>query len=166
MADLKLNRLLGVFDDWSEQAQRGTEVDAEARPEKTRVAVRPPLALDLAKENIRTVLWATGLTPDLRWLELPVFDRRRRLQHDGGIVGAPGVYVLGLPFMRRRKSSYMHGAEDDARDLSSHIEAHLDAIPASGRYRRPSARVRMGRGRKSREQGRAAQQHAAETVVR
>ena len=40
-----------------------------------------------------------------------------RLRHHGGIVDAPGLYVLGLNFMRRRKSSFIHGAEDDVREL-------------------------------------------------
>ena len=51
-------------------------------------------------------------------MQLPVFDRKGLLRHDGGVVGAPGVYVLGLTFLRRRKSSFIHGAEDDCRELS------------------------------------------------
>jgi hypothetical protein len=30
--------------------------------------------------------------------------------------------------MRRRKSSYMHGAADDVRDLSEHLVRHLRAM--------------------------------------
>jgi putative flavoprotein involved in K+ transport len=37
---------------------------------------------------------------------------------------------MGLPFLRRRKSSFMHGAEDDARELSEHLACHLDRIAA------------------------------------
>ena len=52
--------------------------------------------------------------------------------HDGGVVSAPGMYVMGLPFMRRRKSSFIDGAGDDAADLA----AHLNLQPASrGRLR-------------------------------
>jgi putative flavoprotein involved in K+ transport len=126
MADLKLNRLLGTFDEWASESGLDSAVDAPTRPEPTRIDVKPPLMLDLEKEGFRTVLWATGLSPDYGWLELPVFDRRGRVQHDGGVV-EPGVYVMGLPFLRRRKSSYMHGAEDDARDLSAHLASHLRA---------------------------------------
>ena len=56
---------------------------------------------------------------------MPVFDRKGRLRHDGGIVDAPGLYVLGLNFMRRRKSSFIHGAEDDVRELGEHLAAFL-----------------------------------------
>jgi putative flavoprotein involved in K+ transport len=40
-------------------------------------------------------------------------------------VDAPGVYVVGLPFLRRRKSSLIDGAGADARALSAHLEAYL-----------------------------------------
>ena len=102
-------------------------IDAEA-PVVTRVPERPRLALDFARERIGTVLWATGFRPDYSWLHLPVLDAKGRLQHEGGIVSAPGVYALGLNFMRRRKSSFIHGAEDDVRELGYELLAHLDAL--------------------------------------
>ena len=55
-------------------------------------------------------IWATGYRPDYSWLDVPVFDRKGRLRHDGGVVAAPGMYVMGLPFLRRRKSSFIDGA--------------------------------------------------------
>ena len=45
------------------------------------------------------------------------------------------MYVLGLPYLRRRKSSFIHGAEDDARDLCEHIVAYLDATSTTSRIR-------------------------------
>jgi len=41
------------------------------------------------------------------------------------VVAVPGLYVLGLNFMRRRKSSFIHGTEDDVRDLGAHLVAYL-----------------------------------------
>ena len=38
----------------------------------------------------------------------------------------PGLYRIGLNFLRRRKSSFIHGAEDDARDIVEHLIGHLD----------------------------------------
>ena len=46
--------------------------------------------------------------------------------HDGGVVGSPGVYLMGMQFLRRRKSALIDGAGDDARDLSAHLAAYLD----------------------------------------
>ena len=40
---------------------------------------------------------------------------------------SPGLYRIGLNFLRRRKSSFIHGAEDDARELVEHLAGHLAA---------------------------------------
>jgi putative flavoprotein involved in K+ transport len=48
------------------------------------------------------------------------------LRHVGGVVGeTPGLYAIGLPVLRRRKSSFIFGAEDDARDLVSQLVDYL-----------------------------------------
>ena len=109
----------------------GATAAAAERPLPTRVDERPRLGLDLSGENIHSVVWATGYRPDYSWLNLPVLDRKGRLRHDGGVVtDAPGVYAMGLPFMRRRKSSFIHGADDDARAISMHIKTYLDSLSA------------------------------------
>ena len=44
---------------------------------------------------------------------------------------APGLYRIGLNMLRRRKSSFIHGAEDDARDLTDHLAAYVGVgVPA------------------------------------
>jgi putative flavoprotein involved in K+ transport len=35
------------------------------------------------------------------------------------------MYALGLPVLRRRKSSFIHGVEDDARELIDHLAGYL-----------------------------------------
>jgi putative flavoprotein involved in K+ transport len=125
LADLKMNRLLANIDRWClEQGAGG--VARDERPDPTRVPERPCLALDLTRGEIGTILWATGYRPDYSWLDVPVLDAKGRLRHDGGVVDAPGLYAMGLTFMRRRKSSFIHGAEDDARDLAAHLSRYLD----------------------------------------
>jgi putative flavoprotein involved in K+ transport len=128
LADLKLGRLLGTIDEWIAEHGLQGEVEPSERFAPTRVEESPPLVLDLAREGIRTVIWATGYEPDHSWLHVPVLDHRGRLRHDGGVVSdSPGLYVIGLNFLRRRKSSFIHGAEDDASDLVEHLAAYLDA---------------------------------------
>jgi putative flavoprotein involved in K+ transport len=126
MADLKLGRLLASFDEWATERGIDGELSEPFRPEPTRVSSDPRLTLNLADHGIRSVVWATGLRPDYSWLRVPAFDRKGRLRHDGGVVAAPGVYVMGLPFMRRRRSSYIHGADDDARELCAHLAVYLN----------------------------------------
>jgi putative flavoprotein involved in K+ transport len=82
--------------------------------------------MDLAAAGIRAVVWATGYRPDYSWLELPVVAPNGYLKHDGGVVtDAPGLYVLGLPFLRRRRSTFLHGASADTADLAAHLAASL-----------------------------------------
>jgi putative flavoprotein involved in K+ transport len=135
LADLKLGRLLDTVDEWATENGMDIELPEAYRLPPTDVVASPPLGLDLTSGEIRTVLWATGFRPDYSWLDAPVLDRKGRIRHDGGVVTeAPGMYVIGLPFLRRRKSSFIHGAGDDARDLVGELAAYL------GRQSSPVAR--------------------------
>ncbi|MEX2292251.1 MAG: NAD(P)-binding domain-containing protein [Acidimicrobiales bacterium] len=127
LADQKLERLLEEIDDWINAKGIDGDVDAAERFDTTRLEVGAPLTLDLSRGEINTVVWATGFRPDFSWLELPVFDEKGRLRHDGGVLDAPGVYFLGGTFLRRRKSSFIHGAADDTAELADHLVAHLAA---------------------------------------
>ena len=125
MSDLKMNRLLNLIDDWATTNALDGKVEPPHRLPPTRVDEDPPLGLDLANGGIKTIIWATGYRPDYSWLELPVLDRKGMIRHDGGIVSSPGVYLMGAPFLRRRKSTLIDGAGDDARDLSDHLLSYL-----------------------------------------
>jgi putative flavoprotein involved in K+ transport len=121
LADLKLKRLLNTIDEHA-----GLEMGP--RPEPTRVDDQPRVLIDLVAEGFDTVLWATGFRADYSWLHLDVRDRKGELRHDGGVVRqAPGLYRVGLNFLRRRKSSFIHGAEGDAREIVEHLAGHLAA---------------------------------------
>ncbi len=125
LSDLKLGRLLDTFDQWAKDNGLDGEVEPPHRLEPTRVEVSPPIGLDLGRGEIRTIVWATGYRPDYSWLDVPVLDRKGLIRHDGGVVPSPGMYLMGMPFLRRRKSALIDGAGDDARDLSAHLAAYL-----------------------------------------
>lgn len=125
LADLKMGRLLDTIDEWARTNVASGRVAPPERFERTRIVAAPPLTLDLEADEIRTVLWATGYRPDYSWLDLPVLDRKGRIIHDEGVVDLPGLYVVGLPFLRRRKSSFIHGTEDDARFIAAHLAQHV-----------------------------------------
>ncbi len=127
LADLKMDRLLDTFDDWARTAGRDDDVAPPERFEPTRAPESSPLSIDLRSGAIRTVVWATGFRPDYSWLQVPVLDEKGSLQHEGGVVAAPGLYALGLPVLRRRKSSFIYGAEDDAREVIDHLAGFLGA---------------------------------------
>ena len=125
LADLKMERLLDVFDEWARTDGRNPEVAAPERFAPTEVPRSPRLELDLRSGEIRSIVWATGFRPDYGWLDVPVVDAKGQLRHDGGAVDSPGLYALGLPVLRRRKSTFIHGIEDDAREVIDHLSGYL-----------------------------------------
>lgn len=126
LSDLKMARLLDLIDEWARANGLDGAVAPPDRLPRTRVEESPPLGIDLVKAGIKTIVWAGGYRPDYSWLELPVLDRKGMVIHDGGIVCSPGVYLIGMQFLRRRKSALIDGAGDDARDLSTHLAGYLD----------------------------------------
>jgi putative flavoprotein involved in K+ transport len=139
LSDLKMGRLLDTIDAWARDNGLDNTVEPPHRLPPTRVEDSPPLGMDLATGAIKTIIWATGYRPDYTWLEVPVFDRKGMVRHDGGVAAAPGLYLMGTQFMRRRKSTLIDGAGDDARDLSAHLASYLD-----GRMSRDSALMSIG----------------------
>ncbi len=125
LADLKLERLLDTFDEWARLNPRDADVAEPERPEPTRAPESSRLQMDLRTGEIRSIVWATGFRPDYSWLHVPVVDEKGCLRHAGGVVESPGMYALGLPVLRRRKSSFIHGVEDDARELIEHLAGYL-----------------------------------------
>src|SRR5579884_543416 len=127
LADLKQRRLLEALDTWAEEKGVDEEAEPPERYQPTRVEASPPLMMKLSR--FKTVLWATGFHSEYPWLHLPVLDHKGRVRHDGGVVtGAPGLYILGGNFLRRRKSTFIDGAGDDAMDLSAHLSSYLDDL--------------------------------------
>jgi putative flavoprotein involved in K+ transport len=120
-ADLKQNRLLDRIDEYARQ--HGLDGIGEPnRPEPTRLGDVPT---ELSLSPFTTVVWATGYRPTYPWLDAAAFDRRKRVVHDGGVGAIPGLYFLGLPFMRRRKSSFIDGVGPDATELVEHLRSRL-----------------------------------------
>jgi putative flavoprotein involved in K+ transport len=126
LSDLKMNRLLNTIDEWATESGLDDEVEPPHRLPPTEVEGSPPLVLDLMADGVRTIIWATGYRPDLSWLHVPVLDRKGQIRHDGGVVEQPGLYLMGMQFLRRRKSALIDGAGDDARDLSDHLVSYLN----------------------------------------
>lgn len=120
-ADAKLKLLLTRFDEHAAHALPGPHRLPPVLPPQ-----EPRLEIDLEAGEIGSVIWAAGYRASLDWLTLPVSDRRGRLAHTGGLVDAvPGLYLLGLPFLRRRRSGLISGIGPDCADLAHHIANRL-----------------------------------------
>jgi putative flavoprotein involved in K+ transport len=127
LADLKMNRFLKRADNWASTSGLDDELPPPHRFQPTQVGPRTALDLNLTRGEITTVVWAAGFRPDHSWLDLPgARDRAGRLRHDGGVVtGVPGLYVLGMPVLRTRSSTYIHGAAADSDAIADHLRSYL-----------------------------------------
>jgi putative flavoprotein involved in K+ transport len=125
LADLKMKRLLATFDDWARTNGRDAQVGPPEEFAPTAVPQVTRLALDLHSGEVGSIVWATGFRPDYGWLHMPVLDTKGRLRHAGGVLDNPGLYALGLPLLRRRRSSFISGISDDARAVTGHLVRSL-----------------------------------------
>jgi putative flavoprotein involved in K+ transport len=133
LADLKLGRLLDTIDEWASANGLDDSVPPPHRFAPTEVDDSPVLGLDLASGEIGTIVWATGFRPDYSWLDIDVLDHKGFIRHDGGVVDSPGMFLVGSPFLRRRKSSFMDGARADVEELIVELSAYLNTTASSAR---------------------------------
>jgi len=101
-------------------AERGLEPFELPEPEP--LDYDPPERLDLA--GFGCVLFAGGFRPDYRsWLPWPdAFDRLGfPVQRDGASTVVPGLYFVGVHFLRTRKSSLLIGVGEDAQVVAGLI---------------------------------------------
>lgn len=98
---------------------------AEEQP--TRSAVLPATvaeveSLDLRREKVAAIVWATGYDYDYGWLRAPVLDVHGRPLQQRGISSVSGLYFLGLHWMHTIKSGLFSGVGSDAEYLAEHMD--------------------------------------------
>ncbi len=133
-ADLKQARLLRRIDEWVDEHDLASVVGPAVKPSPTGLT-QVPTELDLT--GFGAVIWATGFRPTYHWLDRRALGPRGRVDHDGGVASMPGLYLLGLPFLRRRRSNLLAGLGRDAAELGQHLVRHLESV---GRGRTPTSR--------------------------
>ncbi|MGN7199491.1 flavin-containing monooxygenase [Arthrobacter sp. SAFR-044] len=93
-----------------------------------------PLLADGRTLGITNVVWCTGFTPDLAWIDLPVFGPDGEPQQDRGVAKAQaGLYFLGATFQQSLASSMVHGVGRDAAAIARLMAAKAHrAVTAAG----------------------------------
>jgi putative flavoprotein involved in K+ transport len=89
------------------------------------VRLDPPAALDLRAEEIASVVWCTGFTGDFSWLDPALVDAGGRPRRTEAAAPAPGLWYLGLRWLRRRCSSILLGFPGDAALVAGAVRVHL-----------------------------------------
>ncbi|WP_284981189.1 NAD(P)/FAD-dependent oxidoreductase [Arthrobacter sp. efr-133-TYG-118] len=80
-----------------------------------------PARVNLAAQNITSVLWATGYKLDLSFVDIPVLDPWSYPRHVRGVTECPGLYVVGLPWLTGHYSSIVGGVGVDAEYVAGQV---------------------------------------------
>ena len=118
-----------AFDDFTRAADdyvssEGIEAplaQSQAMPHPTMATLEMVGEIDVHATKITSVIWATGYTADFGWVELPIFDNQGEPIHRRGVTSAPGIYLLGLAWLHKAKSSFLYGVGEDAEFLAERI---------------------------------------------
>ena len=136
--DANYKEMLDLADAYVER----TGIDLPEEPEARKAfpdpdcLTNPIRELDLAKEGITSIIWATGFRQDFSWLEVDAFDERGAPIHQRGVSKEPGIYFLGLPWQSRRGSTFIWGVWHDAK----HVADQIAIKHAYMAYKAPSQR--------------------------
>ena len=97
------------------------EHDEEDLPDENQNCVSEINSLDLGKQKISSIIWATGFSADLSYLKLPVFDSEGNVEQKDGITEIKGLFALGFHWLRNRKSSLLCGIYEDAEFIAKKV---------------------------------------------
>jgi putative flavoprotein involved in K+ transport len=83
--------------------------------------ITTPTELDVHEAGLRTVIWTSGYRPDYKWVKFPVFDDLGFPVQTDGRTAVPGLYFMGVHFMRKNSSTILYGVGEDAEIVARHI---------------------------------------------
>jgi putative flavoprotein involved in K+ transport len=119
--DARLGDLLKFVETYC--AANGTTPPTVEMPPPLRIKTRTEL--DIARDGIGSIIWTSGYRPDYGWVKFPVVDEMGFPVQTDGRTAVPGLYFMGVPWMRKGKSSILYGVGEDAEIVARHIvEAH------------------------------------------
>lgn len=81
-------------------------------------------SLNLSEHGITSIIWTTGFRADFSYVNLPILDNDGHPKQQQGLAHIAGLYVLGLPWLRSRKSGILFGLKDDARFVADAVQAY------------------------------------------
>ena len=100
------------------------EIDEADMPDVNGSCVTGITSLNLKEHNINSIIWATGFGGNFNYIRVPVFDEYGNPKHNNGITNVEGIYFLGLPWLRSRKSGTIHGIAEDAAFITNKVNEY------------------------------------------
>jgi putative flavoprotein involved in K+ transport len=95
------------------------EDDPADAPDPEAACVSQLRRLNLADAKVSTVIWATGFGGDFGRIHLPALDAEGKPLHQQGVAPVRGLYFIGLPWLRSRKSGIIYGIQEDAQYIAT-----------------------------------------------
>jgi putative flavoprotein involved in K+ transport len=121
-ADELAAQVKGRIDDPPEVAPQAWHVPAEKAPLRE---------LHLGSAGINSIVWATGYRNDLGWIGDCPFDAQGYPSHRRGVSDQPGLYFIGLPWLRTRGSAILAYVGRDAEHIAGHIASRVQSTPST-----------------------------------
>jgi len=130
----KIKKIIDDYIDENKLSAPPPHYDEADVPDITASCASPITSLDLKENHINTIIWSTGFDADYSYIKLPVFDSNGKLKHKDGIPIYPGLYFLGYPWLRSRKSPILFGIIVDVEfvveKIFSYSKENLKSISA------------------------------------
>lgn len=97
------------------------EDDPRDDPDPDAACASSLTALNANTAGITSIVWCTGFRGSFDWIEAPVLAEDGRPANLDGVSPIPGLYYLGFPWLRNRKSGIITGVGEDAAHIVSTI---------------------------------------------
>ena len=106
---------------WIDQLCATTDIPKPAYDIPAPMRIKTRTEIDLVREGIGTVIWTSGYRPEYGWVKFPVFDEMGFPIQVDGHTSVPGLYFMGVHWMRKNKSAILYGVGEDAEVVARQI---------------------------------------------
>jgi putative flavoprotein involved in K+ transport len=127
-SSMKVKEMIDQYIQKSQLYAPPPEMDVGDDPDETAACASDVTSFNLIDNNITTIIWTTGFVGNFTYLKLPVFNDNGMLRHHNGISDINGLYFLGLPWLRKRKSGIILGITEDSEYIVEKLMSHRKAI--------------------------------------
>lgn len=120
----KVKEMIDDFINKSHLEAPPPEEDIADKPDEKSSCASKVTTLNLMENNITSIIWTTGFTGDFSYLKLPFLTNDGTIKHNNGISDIEGLYFIGLPWLRKRKSGIILGIREDSEFIVESLMAN------------------------------------------
>ena len=131
-ADEFSKKVKAMIDDFIEKNKLeapAPQIDEADIPDVEASCASAITSLNMKEKKVSSVIWSTGFNADFSYIKLAVFNSEGSLLHRNGIFDINGLYLLGFPWQRYRKSAILFGMRDDAEFIADKVYNYSKTKP-------------------------------------